>query len=290
VVAALLAVPPAARSERVVTDLGAPSPVRAWAGIAVFSVLDPATATFRLAVSRQGGPPRPLPVRPRAAAFDADIGPGASGAPEIVFSRCADQRPGLQRGCRLFRFSLRTRRVHRIPTATPPGRSAISPSIWGRTLAWVDVRDGERFPRPSVLVAGPGNARPRRLDVVPRARCFPSGGCRPTRDARVAALDVWGSRVAVGSVYVVSGQIEEVLELASPGRAVRRVARHGIGLMGGEVRLHRPRIRGWRAALGPDLRRVRPEHPAGCVPLRPRDRPLCLRAVPLPPHRLRPER
>ena len=236
VTAVLLAVAPAARAERVVTDLGAPSPVRAWAGIAVFSVLDPGTATFRLAVSRHGGPPRLLPVRARASAFDADIGPGAAGGPEIVFSRCADERPALRRGCRLFRFSLRTGRLRRVSTATAPGRSAVSPSIWRRTLAWIDVRDGELFPRPAVMVARPATARPRRLGAVPRTRCFPSGGCRPTRDARVASLDVSGDRVAVDSVYVVSGQIEEVLELVSPGGAVRRVARHGIGLLGGEVR------------------------------------------------------
>jgi hypothetical protein len=100
----------------------------------------------------------------------------------------------------------------------------------------VDVRDGEPFPRPVVMVARGSTARPRRLDAVPRTRCFPSGGCRPTRDARVAALDVSGDRVAVDSVYVVSGQIEEVLELVRPRGKARRIARHGIGLMGGEVR------------------------------------------------------
>jgi hypothetical protein len=202
----------------------------------VLSVPDRATSTFRLAVSRGGGPVRLLPVRPRASAFDADIGPGPSGSAEVVFSRCADERPGLYRGCRLFRFSLRSGRLHRVSTGTRAGVSAVLPSVWRRTMAWVEVRDGARFARPAVVVAGAAAARSRRLRAVPRTRCFGSGGCRPTRDARVTALDVSGSGVAVDSMYVVSGQPEEVPELVPPRGATRRIARHGIGSMGGGVR------------------------------------------------------
>jgi hypothetical protein len=48
VVAALLT-PGAALADTSIGALAAPTPVRAWAGIAVLSVLDPTTGSYRLA-------------------------------------------------------------------------------------------------------------------------------------------------------------------------------------------------------------------------------------------------
>jgi hypothetical protein len=88
VVAALLT-PGAAEADTSIGALAAPTPVRAWAGTAVLSVLDPATGSYRLATQAATNAPQPLPgIAPAAQPFDADIGPGPGGVAMIVFARC----------------------------------------------------------------------------------------------------------------------------------------------------------------------------------------------------------
>ena len=99
VAAALLA--PAPRWPHVDRSAGGADPIRAWAGIAVLSVLDPTTGTYQLATQTGTHAPQPLAgIAPAAQPFDADIGPGPGGAATIVFARC--QAPGR---CHLARTS-----------------------------------------------------------------------------------------------------------------------------------------------------------------------------------------
>ena len=52
-----------------------PTPIRSWGGVAAFSLYDEASGAYRLAISRQDGPPEILAVAAQATAFDLDVGP-----------------------------------------------------------------------------------------------------------------------------------------------------------------------------------------------------------------------
>ena len=69
--AALLAAAPAGAQERVLATEQRPTDVAAWGGDAVWSSFDPATASYRLVRSHDGGAPTPLPVAPRPSSYRA---------------------------------------------------------------------------------------------------------------------------------------------------------------------------------------------------------------------------
>ena len=93
-IVAVLAAPAVARAEFTVAETTRPTPVSAYAGSLIWSRYDAALAQYRLMethASPAGAQTTALPVPPRSVPFDADIGPDATGAPTVVYSRCTTE-------------------------------------------------------------------------------------------------------------------------------------------------------------------------------------------------------
>lgn len=191
-VAAALLAPGAAVADTSIGPLAAATPVRAWAGTAVLSVLDPTTGTYRLATQTGTDPPRALPgIAPAAQPFDADIGAGPRGAATIVFARC--QTPTR---CRLSRTTPAG------GTETPITGSAATdgwesaPTVWGNRIAFARhyATGSERvYIRP--LDAG-RRVRSVRLPGVPARECDEITHCRAIDDGTVRELELRGTTLA----------------------------------------------------------------------------------------------
>src|SRR3954470_681692 len=125
-----------------IAPLPGPTPVRAWAGIAVLSVQDPATGQYRLATQRGTGQPQPLAgIAPAAQPFDADIGPGPGGGAVIVFARC--RSPG---HCHPSRTTLAGGAETPISGSAATAGWESAPSVWGNRLAFARHLHGVQRP------------------------------------------------------------------------------------------------------------------------------------------------
>jgi hypothetical protein len=168
---ALLAFPAAARADFTVSAVERPTPVSAYAGRLVWSQYDASIAGFRLfeAHASPGGQfTTQLQVPPRSVPFDADVGPGAGGAPAVVYSRCsreprlgADGLPiwATGRGCDVYRFALGGAGETRVGGVSTGDASEFLPSIWRDRVAFARVyeqREGARGVYPYVYVRGDG--------------------------------------------------------------------------------------------------------------------------------------
>ena len=138
----------------------------------MWSQFDAAIAGYRLLeahASPAGQVTTVLPVAPRSVPFDADVGPGADGAPTVVYSRCAteprlgaDQLPvwATGRGCDVYRFALGGDRARaRVAGVSTGDASEFLPSIWRDRVAFGRVyeqRAGTRGVYPYVYVRGDG--------------------------------------------------------------------------------------------------------------------------------------
>lgn len=110
-------------------SLKAPTPVRAWGATALLSVRE--GGGFRLATERGAQPPVPLPgIAPASQPFEADIGPGPSGSPVIVFARC---RAG---SCRLMRTTLAGNEEVAIGGSAGVNGFEHAPAVWGNRIAF----------------------------------------------------------------------------------------------------------------------------------------------------------
>ena len=96
-----------------------PTPIRSWGGVAAFSLYDPASGGYRLAVSRHGGPPEAAPrpgaadrLRPRCRPRRVRL------ARDRVLALC-DNRPR-PRGCDLYRYSLSAGSESKLAGASSP--------------------------------------------------------------------------------------------------------------------------------------------------------------------------
>jgi hypothetical protein len=193
-----------ARAVTLIAPLAEETPVRAWAGIAVFSVGE-AGGRYRLAVQQGNEPPRVLPgITASSYPFDANIGPGPNGSPLIVFARCA--RPptrgpfseAIPRHCALVQTSVAG--SSETPIASAAGRDAHAPAIWGNRLVfaqsarhgsdWIYIvpLQGGTHRRPVRLRSAPV---PECLGVSPGEQCF-AAKVHPT----VAELSLRGSTLA----------------------------------------------------------------------------------------------
>ena len=150
-----------------------PTAVRAWGGVAAFSIYDEASASFRLAISRAGRPVETVAVAPQPIAFDLDVGPDSRGSPAIVYSRCA--RMGLRpRGCDLYRYSLSTGRESKLVGASSPSASETAPTIWGGRIAWARRSDARAVRRPRIYtrrLSAPRSRPSRQLRGIPSHLC-----------------------------------------------------------------------------------------------------------------------
>ncbi len=173
-----------------------PTPIRAWSGVAAFSTYDQAASAYRLAVSRQGGPPEILPVAAHATAFDLDVGPDTAGSPAIVYSRCTS--PGARpRGCDLYRYSLSAGRESKLVGPSTRNASETAPTIWEGRVAWARVPDAHPTRVPRIYtrtLSAPRSRRSRQLATIPSHFCR-SGRCA------IEELELHERRLAVNAGY-----------------------------------------------------------------------------------------
>ena len=140
-----LACAAAARAHAANTTLSAEqraTPVAAWQGTIAWSSFDRATGSYRLVVSRDGGAPRPLGVRPSPVPFDVDLGTNRSGSTYAVYTRCATPAPADaqdERGtdCDVFRTSIGTGRETRLQSISAPAWDEREPTIMRGRIAFI---------------------------------------------------------------------------------------------------------------------------------------------------------
>jgi hypothetical protein len=193
-----------------IATLDRPTPVAAFGGRLVWSVLDRASGRFAL-MTRFGGVTQAVPVPPRRVPFDVDLGPGSDGGAVAVYSRC-DREPPLGsgfaptlynrgRGCDLFLFDFATRAERRLTNASAPNASEFFPTIWRDTLAFGRTYDTKPdlpyvYTRPVVGSARstrqPGGAR----NACARNRNTGRTSCSPATVSRPMSLELWGRRLA----------------------------------------------------------------------------------------------
>jgi hypothetical protein len=169
--------------------------------VAAFSIAD-ATSGFRLAVWSAADGLRVAPVAARPEAFDADVGPDASGAPTVVYSRCQTygRRPA---GCVLYRWPIGAPAEEAIADTAAGGTSQTLPTIWRDALAWVASSGAG----PRVVFRGSPSARPRVLPGVTATRCAEFDEmwlvrpCNPTTERAVDSLDLDADRLALTVSY-----------------------------------------------------------------------------------------
>jgi hypothetical protein len=157
-----------ARAVTLIGPLAAETPVRAWAGIAVLSIQEP-SGSYRLATQQSTEAPRPLPgIAAASRPFDANIGPGPSGSPVIVFVRC-----GSAHRCGLMRTTVAGNVEVPVGASAGVGNLDHAPAVWGNRLAFArPARHGSDWVYVVPLQTGK-RVRPVRLRLrsAPRPEC-----------------------------------------------------------------------------------------------------------------------
>jgi hypothetical protein len=172
---------------------GAATPVTEYAGTIAFSVKD--TDGYHLTIQRAGGEPERLAVAPRDAPFDADIGPDSGGAPELIYSRCAN---GVTRtGCDLYVLSLAPGSAERPVNNANASESDLAPTLWKGRIAWARIYPGDTGAVVyTKTLTAPRSQPSKRLPGVPQNR---NGA--PTTNRTVNALELYGTHLAQSVVY-----------------------------------------------------------------------------------------
>jgi hypothetical protein len=231
-----------ARATTLITPLAAPTPVRAWAGIALLSIRE-AGGAYRLDTQQGREAPRPVPgIAPASQPFDANIGPGPSGAPLIVFARCV----GVHR-CGLMRTTLAGGVETPIGAPAGPGNHDHAPAVWGDRLAFArPARHGSDWVYVVPLEAGK-RVRAMRLRSAPLPKCDPpdvSGGCfaahlRPSPTELSLRGSMLAEVVELGFVEEIEGcpRTEVRLIDISAHRRGEQVKQEFCGIEGGETLL-----------------------------------------------------
>lgn len=148
-----------------------------------------------------------VPVAPRGAPFDVDLGPHGAGDPTIaVYSRCRVETPlplGRERrrppeGCDLYSYDFAAGREQKLEKASINEASEYLPTVWRSTIAFARVyeqREGRRgvypylYTRPFGVVAGGG--------LPPGSQRQPGGARGLTGRPGPTALDLYGRRLGI---------------------------------------------------------------------------------------------
>jgi hypothetical protein len=183
----------AAGSAQADIPLAAATPVRSWGETALLSVRE--GGHFRLATQRGAEPPVPLPgIAPESHPFEADIGPGAGGSPEIVFVRCRTAG-----ACRLMRTTLAGSEEVAIGASAGVNGFEHAPAVWGNRVAFARrLANGSELAYVRPLSAGKPT-RSTRLPGIPRLPCeaVKPALCRPAEfRPRIVELSMRGSMLA----------------------------------------------------------------------------------------------
>ncbi len=141
--AVCLAAPATSRAaDSLVAGVPRQTPIDAYAGRVVWSAFDPAVNAYRL-TEHVGGQTRLLPIPPRAAPFDVDLGPDRRDRTVAVYSRCEREVASHWRvdgrcGCDVFSYDFSSGEEARV-TAVSSDVDEILPTLWRGAMAFTRV-------------------------------------------------------------------------------------------------------------------------------------------------------
>lgn len=221
--AALLAAAPAAAAQDPVATVPAVTPLKALGDTVAWSARGAAPGDpYRLTV-RRDGVVETVPVAAREQPGDFDLGTDATGAPLLVYTRCAAT-------CDLFSSTL-DGVERRIAGASSPHYDESVPTVWRGRLAWAR-RDVVYTRRLSDASSVPS----RRLLRLPRRTCpEPDFRCAATRERSIDELELYGRNLGVLSSLVEPtgpgfGQLRvQVLDPQSGRLRASQVLTRGLG-------------------------------------------------------------
>jgi hypothetical protein len=215
-----------------------PSPVAAYGGRVAWSTYDAAHKDYVL-TTRVGGVTSAVPVPPRSAPFDVDLGPRADGAVAATYSRCRVEAPPAERavGCDVYLYDFSTGVETRVVDASAPDANESWPTLWRGTLAFArdyDAKPGLGYVYTRSLSSGRPSTR---LAGGPRSRCE---HCHPTPASHAVQLDLYGPRLGFTWIYLDNAEgLDTEIRLDTLGGGHQRVAhQRGGGLT--EVQLGWP--------------------------------------------------
>jgi hypothetical protein len=197
--------------------------VESFGDVQVWSDYNAADESWHLVVDSDGlisTPPVPAATR----TIEADVGPGPSGSPLLVYNVCRS-------GCHLVVSGVNGTD----PRAVPGGDAAREPTIWGDRVAW--VRGANQVM--TSLLDGSGR---RMLGGAPRRLCQPANeetraSCEATTNRSVTGLQLYYGRLALtDSFYTRNGDPNgegEVLTEAVKGGPQHLIALEGVEEGGG---------------------------------------------------------
>lgn len=236
----LVAAAPAAAEVRTVASVHTPDRggrtafpvIDAFDGRVVWS--DYAAGAWHL-MERSGGVTRAVPVAPRSAPFDVDLGPDGHRGVRAVYSRCARRLPhdlptpplGSRRhGCDLYSYSFRTGRETKLEGASTRADETW-PAVWRNRLAFVRAGSRDRSPR-VYRRAGRGRSHRVRLPspVITVRESGPGGTTvrRVRLPYAVDGLDLRGRTLAYAWRRVDDFDTVSFIYTARAGGALRPVA------------------------------------------------------------------
>ena len=222
---ALTAASSASAAPTLIAPLHGGTTIESFGDLQVWSDYNASDKSWHLIVDSDGlisTPPTPAATR----TLEADVGPGPSGSPSLVYKLC-------QSSCHLV--------VSEVdgsdPRAVPSSEEARDPTIWGDRVAWVT---GANRVMTSLL---DGSGR-RMLRGAPRRLCQPASktgrpSCEATKSRTVTGLQLHNGRLALtDSFYTKNGDVNgegEVLTEAVKGGPQHLVALEGVEEGGGET-------------------------------------------------------
>ncbi|MDP2711752.1 MAG: hypothetical protein Q8O56_11090 [Solirubrobacteraceae bacterium] len=113
----------------------APTRVAAWNGTAMWSSFDPATESYSLVQSVDGGPPLPVGVAPRRSGpFDVDLGTNRTGSTYAVYTRDDGD---------IYRLNVRTGGEAKITKLSSPTLVERDPTIQRGEIAFIRREHGQ---------------------------------------------------------------------------------------------------------------------------------------------------
>jgi len=171
----------------VVAPLDGATTIVSFRDVQVWSDYDPTDSSWHLVVDNHGLISTP-PIPAATNAIEADVGPGPSGSPMLVFKVCPS-------GCHLVVSGLEGSDPRAVPGSSEPRH----PTIWGDRVAWVT---GANQVMTSLL---DGSGR-RVLRGAPRRLCQPAtrgkrASCEATRERLVTGLKLYYGRLALTDLF-----------------------------------------------------------------------------------------
>ena len=230
VLPAVVAAPAAAADEPVAT-LAAPTPLRAYRDVVVWSLRTP--HGYQLWMRRGNAPLAQIPVAERERAGGFDVGGDAGGRPLLAYTRCA-------RSCDIYTATL-DGHERRIAAASAPSENEGHPAVSNGVLAW------SRGPRLYTRrVSDPKRRASRLLLTLTRGNAFDELDVSGTRVAYLA------SRERRGRVGYLVGTFDA---RTAEARIVRRIGTGEGGQFVFGLGFHARRL-GWAMSCAGD--------PSGC--------------------------